>query len=347
MQGRARCRRRAPPSTAVAASRVDGLTADAPNSRHPPVTARAAPRLARPGGHRSLAGTVRARLPLCQCERRWLRSPKTQGQAGIEPAGPWPPPGVNRPVGRFNITPCSANLRQSLAGSLGGASAAPDGSRPGGFAEQGVMSGAAGRRHAQPHCRCAQRPVSALVPAAPAQRLQSGGCRRIHNAHGPRPPGAVCCARVAPLRVAPCRARSRPARPPPPAGAPHCRSEARKGNRERPCGASRTAGLHRRRERVLARAASRDRLRLARWRAPLTRCGRPAAYVRSAAAKRKTASPLAARSARLSRAGAHARERSRFARTARPRPSGNPRPCWLLSLCVYDRTSSPLQSEMQ
>jgi hypothetical protein len=50
------------------------------------------------------------------------------------------------------------------------------------------MSGAPAGGQAQQPCSCAQKHVGALVPAAPAQQLQSGGLRRIHNAHGPRPP---------------------------------------------------------------------------------------------------------------------------------------------------------------
>ena len=231
----------------AAASAVDALAADASNSRHPPVTARAH-RWHRSRGwrHASLAaGTVRARLPPYRREAVPLRSPKTQGRAGIEPALPWPPPGVNRPVGRFNITPCSAKCRQSFA-SLSWCLHR--------FASLRALAGSQNRALCLPppgggarsrDCRCAQLHISALTPVGVSAEA-SVRRWRAHTTHtSPRPP--VRCRPAGRAAGASLLAAGRHRAPVRPrgAGAPNCRSGARKGNREQPCGASRRAGLHR------------------------------------------------------------------------------------------------------
>lgn len=165
---------------------IEVATADASNSRHPPRTARAEPlasfaltRLARHGHAPRPAPTTATRTS--QASFNVVNG----GTTDIEPAAHRRRPGVTR------LTPSEHNAvfcKVALFARKTRSAAQPLHcvTRPGGFAEQDVMSGAPVRLHAQPQMPLRLTASKCARACAPAQRFSQAARRSV--SHRPRPP---------------------------------------------------------------------------------------------------------------------------------------------------------------
>jgi hypothetical protein len=168
-------------------------------------------------------GAVPSRLTL---ESQALRALHTHRP---RPASSRPVPGRRSGVNAYacNITAPSATLPQSLAGSLGGSSASrPSGSQKGRLCLAPRPDGA--------RSRCAallQQPACALALSRQREGLARRSRAKVENE--PRPPRAVCCARLRPC--GPPFACSQPSLPSAPqAGLPEVQRQPRTVGRKLP-----------------------------------------------------------------------------------------------------------------
>lgn len=168
--------------------------------------ARSVTRLAEQPARRRCGGGSSAGVALANAEEPKsgaAREGGEQGQAGIEPARPWP--ALWGKCYALNITGCYAKCRQSLR-----LVSAPLRLRLRALRVRvtPVMSGAPPRRPAAPAAPAPlQQPACALAAAPPARPAKA-------KPTSPRPPRAVCCARAPALRASrPVLAAVPPVRP--------------------------------------------------------------------------------------------------------------------------------------